>query len=201
VTGEAEFQAWLSGLADGRDSAAQALWEGYFEKLVRFARKKLEGMPRRVVDEEDVALSALKSFVRGVERGRFPQLNDPDDLWRVLITITARKAMAQQKRHFSKKRGGGRTRGESVLAGAAEPDRGNGIGQVLGQAPTAEFQAMMTEQCEHLMESLDDARLRVVAFCKLEGHTNDELANAFNTTTRTVERWLQRIRAAWEKTS
>ena len=47
--------------------------------------------PRRASDEEDVALSAFQSFYQGIARGRFPQLEDRDNLWRLLITITARK--------------------------------------------------------------------------------------------------------------
>ena len=197
VASDAEFRVWIDELAGGRESAAQVLWEDYFQKLAVFARRKLEGMPRRAVDEEDVALSALKSFVRGVERGRFPQLNDPSDLWRVLIVITARKVIAQRKRHAAAKRGGGHAQGESVLFIAGD-ERDHGISQVLGRSPTAELEAIMREQCEQMLGELDDLNLRVVALCKLEGYTNEEIANSFDTTTRTVERWLRRIRQQWE---
>jgi hypothetical protein len=55
--------------------------------------KKLLGAPRGMADEEDVALSAFDSFCRGAEQGRFPQLSDRDDLWRLLFVITERKAI------------------------------------------------------------------------------------------------------------
>lgn len=194
---EDDFRNWIEGLARGEDAAAQALWEEYFQRLAGFARRKLDGLPRREMDEEDVVLSALKSFVRGVERGRFPQLNDENDLWRVLLVITARKAMAQRKRHSAEKRGGGRVQGESVLQSPGREDS-DGISQILGRAPTAEFEMMMTEQCEQMLGELDEVNLRVVALCKLEGYTNDEIANCFDSTTRTVERWLRRIRQQWE---
>ncbi len=42
-------------IKEGESAAANALWEHYFEKLVRLARRKLDGMPRRMADEEDVA--------------------------------------------------------------------------------------------------------------------------------------------------
>ena len=50
-------------------------------------------MPRVAADEEDVALSAFDSFCRGAQRGRFPQLDDRDNLWRLLVVITSRKAV------------------------------------------------------------------------------------------------------------
>ena len=85
--------AWIDHLRDGDRAAAQPLWEGYFQRLVRLARKKLRGAPRGMADEEDVALSAFDSFCRGAEQGRFPQLFDRDDLWRLLFVITERKAI------------------------------------------------------------------------------------------------------------
>jgi hypothetical protein len=42
---------------------------------------------RRAADEEDVVQDAFHSFFRGVSAGRFPQLNDRDNLWRLLVAI------------------------------------------------------------------------------------------------------------------
>ena len=64
----------------------------HFSKLVHFARRKLEGMPRRSDDEEDVALGAMNSFFQGMQDRRFPSVANRDDLWKLLLTITARKA-------------------------------------------------------------------------------------------------------------
>ena len=65
---------WIRQLRAGDPVAAQHLWEGYFRGLVGVARGKLQGLPRRADDEEDVALSAFASFCHGVECGRFPQV-------------------------------------------------------------------------------------------------------------------------------
>jgi DNA-directed RNA polymerase specialized sigma24 family protein len=134
-----------------------------------------------------------------VERGQFPQLNDSDDLWRILVVITARKAIAQRKRHLSKKRGAGAIRGESVFE-PTNPEMEGGIGQVLGESPTPEFQAMMTEQCEQMLALLSETRLRDVALLKLEGHSNDEIADRLGSSTRNVSRLLRQIRAKWGDT-
>src|SRR5262245_39142835 len=101
---------WLTQLKMGDAEAAQPLWERYFEKLVRMAHRKLQASsrPRTIEDEEDVALSAFHSFCEAVQRGSFPRLDDRDDLWRVLICVTARKAIDQMERHAAQKRGGGR---------------------------------------------------------------------------------------------
>ena len=110
---------WLGELKHGDQAAAQPLWERYFAKLVVVARSKLKKMPPIGAgeDEEDAALSAFNSFCTGAARGRFPQLSDRDDLWRLLVVITVRKAMAQANRNARLKRGGGRVVSEAVLFG------------------------------------------------------------------------------------
>ena len=59
-----------------------------------------------MADEEDAALDAFNSFLAGVVRGRFPQLNDRDDLWRLLVVLTVRKAIGQRRDLTRQKRGG-----------------------------------------------------------------------------------------------
>src|SRR5205823_406810 len=103
---------WISRLKAGDEAAAQKLWECYFERLVRLARKKLRGFPRRAADEEDVALSAFDDFCRCAERGRFPRLSDRDDLWQVLVVLTERKAIKLVHHERRQKRGGGAAQGE-----------------------------------------------------------------------------------------
>jgi hypothetical protein len=98
MSSEHSVTHWIDQLKAGDQAAAQKLWEGYFHRLVRLARTKLQGAPKRAADEEDVALSAFDSFCQGVERGRFPQLADRDDLWRLLVTLTDGKPSAPSAR-------------------------------------------------------------------------------------------------------
>ena len=95
---------WLLELRSGNRNAAQPIWEKYFSRLVRLARIHLNGSSRRVADEEDVVICAFDSFCRGAEHGKFPKLDDSTDLWRVLVTITERKAVNQAKFTSRKKR-------------------------------------------------------------------------------------------------
>jgi DNA-directed RNA polymerase specialized sigma24 family protein len=165
---------------------------------VRLAQRKLPGQFRRAVDEEDIALSAFKSFCLGVEQGRFPRLEDRDDLWRLLVVITARKAHAQVRYHGRQKRGGGKVVGESVFqpAGDESPEAA-GIEQVLGEEPTPEFAAQVAEECQRLIGLLGDEALRSIALLKMEGYTVDEIAVRVGCAKRSVERRLQIIRKTW----
>jgi hypothetical protein len=93
--GEGSITHWIADLKAGDEDAARQLWQRYFDQLGRLARVKLRSAPRAMADEEDVALSAFHSLCAAAARGGFSELNDRDDLWRLLVTITARKAVRQ----------------------------------------------------------------------------------------------------------
>ena len=86
---------WINDLRAGNPAAASPLWHSYFDKLVHLARAALGAAPRAAVDDEDVALSAFDALSRGLVEGRFPDLRDRTDLWRLLVVITAQKALDQ----------------------------------------------------------------------------------------------------------
>jgi DNA-directed RNA polymerase specialized sigma24 family protein len=193
---------WLGNLREGDLEAAQPLWERYFSRLVAVARGKLKRSRRgtAAADEEDAALSAFNSFCAGAARGKFPQLADRDDLWRLLVVITARKAMGQARRQERQKRGGGRVVDEVDLFGS---DFAGGCGSLAGleliaaAGPSPEFAAMMAEECQRLLDALDDDELRKVAISRMEGYNNDEIAAQLGCARRTVARRLDLIRQTW----
>jgi DNA-directed RNA polymerase specialized sigma24 family protein len=187
---------WIGQLKNGEQAAIQRLWEAYFRRLVGLARDRLRGVRQRTADEEDVALSAFDSFCRGVERGRFPRLDDCKDLWRLLAVITVRKAFDLARHERSLKHGGGKVRGESAFDG---PDDEPGIEQVLGREPSPEFAALMEEAYRGRLARLPDETFRSVAQWKLEGYTNAEIATQLDCDSRTVERKLGIIRSLWGK--
>jgi DNA-directed RNA polymerase specialized sigma24 family protein len=190
---------WVEQLRAGDRAGAQRLWERYFPRLVGLARKKLQGLPRRAADEEDVALSAFDSFCRGVEQGRLPRLEDRDDLWALLVVITARKAIDLRQRETAQKRGGGQVAGESVLDGLlGDEEGGAGMGQVVGAEPTPELAAQVAEEFQRLLARLPTDELRAVAVMKLESHTNAEIAARLGCAEVTVERRLGLIRSVWK---
>jgi DNA-directed RNA polymerase specialized sigma24 family protein len=194
VPSDASISRWLVGVKAGINADVERLWDRYFERLVRLAGSRLPGHARRDFDEEDVALSAFHSFCDRVARGQFPQLEDRDDLWRLLATITARKVVATIRHKTRQKRGGGQVLGESALM-----DTDEGITQALSREPTPEEAARFAESYDRLIASLDNTTLRSIALSKLEGQTTEEIAARLKVSIRTIDRKLGLIRAVWEK--
>src|SRR5262245_18721838 len=117
--------ALLDQLKAGNHVAARLIWERYYQRLVALARKKFQGAPARMADEEDAVLSAFNSFCCRAEQGQFPDLNDRDSLWALLVAITALKVADLLRYIHRAKRGGGRVHGDSALAA---PDSGGPAG-------------------------------------------------------------------------
>lgn len=187
---------WLQQLKAGDPAAAKPLWDGYFARLVALARARLRTLPRAVADEEDVALSAFDSFCRGAGAGRFPRLDDRDDLWQVLFVITTRKAIGLVRHETREKRGG---KVNIVPAGAASDSSPDGLAAVAAAGPPPELVVEVTEECARLLNLLGDGQLRQVAIWKMEGYTNAEIAGKLNRSIPTVERKLAAIRTIWEQ--
>jgi DNA-directed RNA polymerase specialized sigma24 family protein len=193
---------WLVDLKAGDLDAAQPLWERYFDRLVRLARTRLRASrrPSGDADEEDAALSAFDSFCAGAAKGQFPRLDDREDLWRLLIVITARKVMAQTRRQKRQKRGGGLIVADSdLVAGNPSDDDAGLLEQVIGKEPTPELAAMVAEEYERRLEALGDDSLRHVALWRMEGLTGDEIADRLGCARRTVARRLDLIRRIWSE--
>jgi DNA-directed RNA polymerase specialized sigma24 family protein len=194
---------WIHQLKDGERAAVQKLWEGYFPRLVRQAQRWLRRTPVRVVDAEDIALSAFKSFCLRAEQGRFPKLFDRDDLWQLLVVIAFRKKCNQVKREAVRQPPNGRVYSISALTPADADDSGTIFSCLISREPDPTLTSQVAESCRRLLEMLPAQELRDVAVWKLEGYTNEEIAakmkDGKGCAESTVERKLARVRKIWAK--
>ena len=197
MTDSGSITICIDKLKSGEDDAAQELFSRYFNRIVGLARRKLDGTPRRMADEEDVAVSAFASFCRGAERGRFPILHDREDLWRLLAVIAARKAIDQVNHQHRQKRGGGQVRGESILVEFNAEGGQFGMADLAIAESQPEFIDAMASECQHLLAKLDDDDLKKIALLKMEGFTNEEIAEKISCARRTVQRRLKLIQEIW----
>ena len=193
---EASITAWIGDLKAGDNLAAQRLWGHYFERLMRAAKRKMGNASRRIADEEDVALSVFHSLCNGASAGRFEQLSNRDDLWKLLVAITGMKAVDQIRRQMAQKRGGGQVRGDSII-GTDEEGRVVGFDKFMHSDPTPEFLLLIDEQQTQLFDVLSDDSQRDVARLRLEGYSNQEISSETGMALRSVERKLRVIRDTW----
>lgn len=184
---------WISRVKGGDAMAVERLWHAYFDRLVSAVRKRLQGQNRGPADEEDIALSVFNSFYDAAGKGRFPDLKDRDDLWRLLLTMSARKVIDQRRREQRQKRGG-----TQRIASLNSHQEDQQIAEVIGSEPSPEMVAMMEESVEQLFFKLGGGQLQELAGAKLEGYSNSEMAQRFGCSERTIERRLRLIREILE---
>ncbi|QDT70992.1 ECF-type sigma factor [Lacipirellula limnantheis] len=181
---EGSVTSWIHALRNESDIAAQELWNRYFARIVAIASARLGHLARDRTGE-DVALSAMKSVMLGIRGDHFPDLTDRNGLWPLLLTITARKVIDEQRRQ---------------LAGNKTPDReeyASKLEAYIGSSPTPEFIREVADELEVRLASLGDSTLITIVQLKLQGYTNEEIARSLGCTTRTVIRKLNRIRDEW----
>lgn len=186
----------MQQLEAGDSVAAIKIWERFIQRLIRLAQRRLQNLPRRSVDEEDVAISAFNAFFQGVKERRFEHLNDREDLWQVLAMLAERKAIGVLRRELADKRGGGVNRGESVFERMIrESSAAHGIEAVADPSP--DIVDGFANGVRDMLEALSDETAQTIALLKLQGLTNKEIAMNVGISLRAVERKLGMIRQKW----
>ena len=184
---------WIKAARAGDLQAIQRLWSRYYEQLVRLARTRLRGAPRRHQDEEDYAAIALDCFIRGLQCGRYPDIADRDGLWRLMMAMTANKVTDGLRSECRAKRGG-KNQGDDFLGDGA------GLAEKLAEGPTQEIAVAFTDILNQVLANLDDDTLRRVALMRLDGYSNVEISQELQCVERTIERKLNVIRRVWRET-
>jgi len=187
------IQFLRSGNAAERDLAARLISQRYFRDLLELARNNLNQRIRRREDEEDVLQSMYKSFCLRQQRGEF-DLASRDALWKLLVTITLRKARNAAKKQMREKRDVGR---EQTISDQDDGESGQWALEQMDAGPSPAEAALLNEAQELRLEVLDDAELRQIALWRLEGYTNGEIAARLDCTERSIERRMERIRSRW----
>ncbi len=187
---------WIRQLKGGDADAARRLWDVYYGRMVELARLKLHGAARQAADEEDVALSAFKSFCRGAREGQFSQVRDGDNLWPLLMALTSHKAI-DLLRHERRVKRGGPGIDKSLQASTRSSALKAEWAQLVDRSPAPDYALEVAEESQILLDRLSDSILKTIAVWKMEGYTTEEIATKLGCVPRTVERKLQVIRKLW----
>jgi len=189
----------LVALRDGHSDAADRLWSVYFQLMCELAGRRLGNSPNLLADHEDVALSAFKSFCVGIRKGRFPTLKDREGLWPLLIALTMRKSVDAIRHGNRQKRGGGNAENSPRLA---KLDRTVDVLNSMANGPQPEVTMELHDLLQRLLESLrkmGDDRLEDIVQLRIEGYSNQEIADKFGCVVRTIERKIRLIEDCWLK--
>ena len=173
---------WIAALRHGDEASAKELWNLYFQRLMNFARSRMGAISTTVYDEEDAAISTFRVLCENLKSGKYPDIADGDEFWRLMLTVAVRKISRRMEYESAAKR-----------SGSTNLDR---IDESLAIARDASSMAI---EYQELLSKLNDPNLERVAILKLDGYTNEEIATTINRTRRTVQRMLDLIRDLWRE--
>lgn len=180
-------------MEENHEAFAAQVWEDFFPRLARLAKRKLGSLPKRDFDEEDVALSALNSFFKGVKEGRL-EVGSHDELWKILAVIAARKVVKQKRKAFSQKRGSGRIRGESVFQ---HDDNEVGFDFVLDENQMPEFEDLILNSCDEMLSLLKNEKTKRTAILRMQGFSIAEISSNLDCSVARTKQRLANIREIW----
>ena len=186
--------------------------EEILDELAKAARKKIRGWPMAGGDEHDIAMSAMRTFVRRDKELKIADLHESKDLLHMLLWITARKVADKRRQQLRPKHGGGRLLGSDAM----ELNEGHLQKKPVGESrqkkrsqnrrpePESEkdlpadpdLTQELNAECLRLLDLLDKDH-RDVALLKLQGYSNDEIKQKLGWSKAWVERKLRSIRECW----
>ena len=176
------------------EAGAEAIWKEFLPRLLRVIETKLHGMPKRYVDQDDIAQNAMHSLFKGLQGQRFSDVSNCDELWRLLVTITVRKISAQRRRSLAAKRGGGKVRGESVFVNDANA---YGINQILDTNSMSESAEKILQTYQEMLPRITDEASVQTLLLRMEGYSNAEIADRLKCSISRVEQRMAKIRRNW----
>jgi RNA polymerase sigma factor (sigma-70 family) len=181
-----------------RDEAAREIWERFSQQLLELARRHISRRLASRTSPEDILQSMYMSLCHRVQRDQFA-VNDRDDLWKLLITMTLNKTRMAARHHLRLRRDPRREQ-SSAAPGGMEPDRDGLLEDLGARGPDAQEAAILTETIDEMLTALPP-ELRQIALWKLDGLTNEQIAasDRLDCAVRTVERKLAGIREIWSR--
>ena len=195
MSNEGSVTAWLPLLERGDSRADEWLVSTYFEQVARIARRQLGLAPRRAADEEDVANSVFRLCLERAKDGGFKQLADRNDLHRILLLLTKRRAIDYYRRAMRRRQ---LEVGESGLVQAAD-SRIQFEDIAATQAPS-DLVLEIAEEIRELFSDIDcqDLHLDQIAMLRLQGYSAGEIAVRVGCLPRTIYRRLSLIQSRWQ---
>jgi RNA polymerase sigma-70 factor, ECF subfamily len=173
-------------LQDGDPRGAEALFQRYAARLARLAEQHLNRKLAGRLDGEDVVQSVFRTFFRHYARGDF-QIDNSAEIWRLLVTLTLRKARAQARRHLAGKRDA-----------AAEAPHPSALAEPAGQEPGPAEAAELVDQIESLLRGLPDLYCHVLEK-RLQGHAVADIAEQLSVSRQTIYRALELLQRRLER--
>ena len=170
---------------EGDEDAARQLFDTYVERLVALARRRISQRLVSRLDPEDIVQSVFRTFFGRVRAGQF-QLEEKEDICKLLMRITVHKTLRQVAFHKAAKRDPGQETGQSEHSAEM-------LMELLDREPTPDAEAAFIDQLETFLGTLRPEE-RTILEMRMQGYSNEEIAKKLDIYDRKIRRVIERIR-------
>ena len=177
-----EIQGYLQRIADGDETAAQALVEAFEPEIRIIARRQLGSLLRPYLDSMDIVQSVHRILLQGVAEGKL-EFENRKSLMGFVVTVVRRKAAGHWRKHRRQQRESGivdaTPMADTLLAMDTWSDPDAAVSQ--------------REKIAMLLESLEEVDRKLIEL-KLEGYSTKEAAEKLDLNPDHMRVRLSRLR-------
>jgi DNA-directed RNA polymerase specialized sigma24 family protein len=183
---------WLKELKTGDSQAVEAIWQRYYRRVVEFAIRKMKVNPDRSVDGEDIAQLAMHGFCRSATSGCYPDLDDREQLWDILVVFTLNRIRKHLRACNTLKRSGLR----SLIFEFKTND-------ALKDLQSPEAPTIMADLVNSWLARLDQedptGQLKQIAIWTMDDISGSEIARILKKRKSLILQQIRLIRLLWEE--
>lgn len=174
----------------GDEAAARRLFDTYVDRLVALARRRISQRLASRVDPEDIVQSVYRTFFSRAKKGQF-QIENQDDLCKLLMRITVHKTLRQVAFHKAAKR--------DPSHETAQGEHANELMmEILDREPTPDSAVAFIDHLEKFLSTLRPKDRQILEL-RMQGYSNEEIAKKLDTSDRSIRRVVERIRGMAEQ--
>jgi len=181
IQDQVDLNLWRAG----DESAARQLFDRYVDQLIALARRRISQRLAGRIDAEDIVQSVFRTFFQRARKGQF-QIEEPDDLCKLLARITVHKTFRQIAHHKRAKRDAGQETAQT-------DDSQEMLMAILTGEPTPEEATAFLDQLEHFFTKLDP-RARQIIEMRMKGYSDIEIAEKLGISDRQIRRDMEEVR-------
>lgn len=174
----------------GDEAAARRLFDSYVDRLVALARRRISQRLASRLDPEDIVQSVFRTFFGRLKKGQFC-IEDQDDLCKLLVRITVHKSLQQVAFHKAAKR----DPNQETCQGDQSQER---LQELLARDPSPEEAVAFVDHLEQFLNRLRPQERQILEM-RLQGYSNDEIAQKLDIYDRKIRRVIERIRGLAEQ--
>ena len=181
---------WLKELKTGDSLAVEAIWYRYYQRVVELASRKMKVNPDRAVDGEDIAQLAMHRFCTNATLGCYPNLDDREQLWDLLVVFTLNRIRKHLRACNRLKRSGQ----HSQVFEFSQLE-------VLQDLQTPEAPTIMADMVDAWLNRLDQedpsGQLKQIAIWSMDGISGSDIARILKKRKSFVLHQIRLIRLLW----